>query len=156
MTHILLVEDDAATRERLERILVDAGWSTAAAATGNEAIQLFARHRPRLAVVNVEIPCGEGAETVSRLRWQRKDVAVIAVTRGPVAPAVLMTAWACGAYQILIGPVAAEELVAAVRRALEQPPGRSSPPALGPETHGGSPEPFSTFSLRWERIRRRF
>ena len=92
MTQILLVENDAASRERLEQILHDAGWSTVAAADGRQALRLFSRHRPRLAVVSLEIPVGEGAETVSRLRWQQKDLPVLAVTRGPVAAALLETA----------------------------------------------------------------
>ncbi len=121
MTQILLVDDDDATRERLEHILLSAGWPTVAAATGKQAIQLFARHQPRLTVVSIEMKAGVGAETISRIRWQRRDAAVLAVTRGPVAPDLLKTARACGARQVLIGPVASEELVAAVRTALEKP-----------------------------------
>ena len=121
MTEILLVEDDAASREELEHILLGAGWSTVAAATGKQAIELFARHQLRLAVVSIEMEWGVGAETISRLNWQRRDAAILAVTRGPVAPDLLKTARACGARQVLIGPVAAEELVAAVRAALEKP-----------------------------------
>lgn len=147
MTQILLVEDDDASRKRLERILLDAGWSTVAAAGGRQALRLLAEHRPGLAVVSLEILGGEGAETVSRLRWQRSDLPVLAVTRGPVAPAVLKTARACGASEILIGPMAAEELVAAVRAALEKP-------ADGGSTAGSSPSwsagPAVSLQQRWK------
>ena len=81
MTQILLVDDDAATRERLKQVLLSAGWPTVASATAKHAIQLFARHQPRLVVVNIEMQYGVGAETISRLRWQRRDAAVLAVTR---------------------------------------------------------------------------
>ena len=105
----------------LEHILLSAGYSTVVAATGEQANPLFARHQRRLAVVSIEMEGGVGAETISRLRWQRRDAAVLAVTRGPVAPDLLKTARACGACRVMIGPAAVEELVAAVRAALEEP-----------------------------------
>ena len=104
MTQILIVEDDAYTRRRLEYLLLGAGWSTVVAATGKQALGLFARHQPRVAVVSIEMESGLGAETISRLRWQRRDAAVLAVSRRPVAPDLLMTARACGARHVLIGP----------------------------------------------------
>ena len=117
MAQILLVSDDAVTRERLQHILLSAGWPTVVATTAKLAIQLFARAQPRLAVVDIEMQDGVGAETISLLRWQRRDAAVLAITRAPVPPDLLKTARAYGARQVLIGPVAAEELVAAVRAA---------------------------------------
>ncbi len=121
MNQILLVEDDRATRARLEQSLRDAGWSSVTATTGRQAIELFARHQPRLAVVSIEMKWGVGAETISRLRWLRSDAAILAVSRGPVTSDLVKTALACGAHHVVIGPVVAEKLGAAVRAALEKP-----------------------------------
>ena len=79
---VLLVEDDADTREVMARTLDNAGWEVSEAGNGREALQQLAREKPRLILLDLMMPVMDGFEFLLEMRasadWQ--DIPVIVLT----------------------------------------------------------------------------
>jgi two-component system nitrogen regulation response regulator GlnG len=138
---ILVVDDDAAVCWTVERLLAGAGWRTAAAADAAAARRQIRRQRPDLVLTDVRMPGESGLDLLAGLRAQHPDLPVLVTTaHGDVATAV--EAVRRGAAGHLPKPLAAEELLAAVRRALgERPLAAAARPqgAAAPELVGSGP-----------------
>lgn len=67
---ILVVDDEAIVRQMLEVVLRRSGFGVLLAADGPEALALYERHRPRIAVVllDVRMPGLDGPQTLAALR----------------------------------------------------------------------------------------
>jgi len=65
---VLLVEDDAATRAFLSENLIADRFAPVAATSAEEAVEMLARARPDIAVVDVGLPGMSGLDLVSRIR----------------------------------------------------------------------------------------
>jgi CheY-like chemotaxis protein len=67
---ILLAEDDGSIRTLAERILRELGYSVLSACDGEEAVDLFRRHREEisLAILDVVMPKAGGVETIGKIR----------------------------------------------------------------------------------------
>jgi len=65
---VLIVEDDLALLDVLERQLLEAGLRVRRATTGEQAIALTRVRPPRLIVLDVSLPRGDGFEVVEALR----------------------------------------------------------------------------------------
>jgi CheY-like chemotaxis protein len=67
---ILLVEDDADTREALKTLLELSGHQVAVAADGGEAVAHVVAYRPDVALVDIGLPEIDGNEVARRIRAQ--------------------------------------------------------------------------------------
>lgn len=65
---VLVVEDEPTSREILCRLLDGEGYEVIAAADGLSGVELFARHRPALAFLDVLLPDIDGYEVSRRIR----------------------------------------------------------------------------------------
>lgn len=65
---VLIVDDDAPTRQILEGVLSRQGLAVIEAADGEEAIALFTRHHPSLVLLDVMMPVLDGFATCARMR----------------------------------------------------------------------------------------
>lgn len=65
---VLLVEDDAATREVMRSMLQKQGWCVSEATNGREALESVARNRPNLILLDLMMPEMDGFEFASALR----------------------------------------------------------------------------------------
>jgi signal transduction histidine kinase/CheY-like chemotaxis protein len=78
---VLLVEDDAATRELMRRTLSAAGWTVREAANGRDALTMIQRSRPDLVLLDLMMPEMDGFEFLEQLRanpdWRRIPVVVV-------------------------------------------------------------------------------
>lgn len=76
---VLIVDDEEAIREAVRDILDLTGIDTILAANGQEAIELFIRHRGRIRVIllDLRMPIMSGTETYHRLRELDPDVRII-------------------------------------------------------------------------------
>jgi len=85
--HVLLVDDDAATREVAQAILEPLGADLRLAASAAEAMVLLARDRPDVLVADIEMPGQDGYALI-------KSVRSLPVHAGGGIPAAALTAFA--------------------------------------------------------------
>ncbi|MBZ4418691.1 response regulator [Myxococcus sp. RHSTA-1-4] len=77
---VLVVDDDAATRELVSRNLRRAGFSTAEARSGEDAILKARVSPPALVVLDLMMPNLDGFEVLRRLRAEKLQVPVVVLT----------------------------------------------------------------------------
>jgi signal transduction histidine kinase/CheY-like chemotaxis protein len=77
--YILLVEDDAALRELLQRTLIEEGWSVRIAETGTAALELIEKSRPGLILLDLKIPEVDGFAVISSIR-ERPEFMKVPIT----------------------------------------------------------------------------
>ncbi|MEX6723793.1 ActR/PrrA/RegA family redox response regulator transcription factor [Parapedomonas caeni] len=137
---LLLVDDDAAFRQRLAVMLERRGFQVTAAEGVAAACKLAAQLRPAYAVVDMRLEDGNGLDVVAELRQVREDVrAVILTGYGNLATAV--AAVKTGAVDYLAKPAEPEDIIRAL---LAEEGERPEPPE----------EPMSADRVRWEHIQR--
>jgi signal transduction histidine kinase/CheY-like chemotaxis protein len=85
---ILLVEDDAATREMIRRTLEQDGWTVCEAENGRVGLQRLAESRPELILLDLMMPEMDGFEFVAEMRRHEewKSIPVVVVTARDVTP----------------------------------------------------------------------
>ncbi|MDT3440502.1 MULTISPECIES: response regulator transcription factor [unclassified Pseudofrankia] len=111
---VLIVDDDAAVRQSLERSLRFEGYEVATAADGIAALELIARERPDIAILDVMMPRMDGLEACRQLRARGDDLPVLMLTaRDGLADRV--SGLDVGADDYLVKPFALEELFARLR-----------------------------------------
>ena len=88
MAPVLIVDDDAATRDSLAEALELAGFSVEVASRGEEALRAAVRHPPLAAVVDFRMPGMSGVEVIRRLRALPglEDLCAILATAWPEPP----------------------------------------------------------------------
>jgi two-component system response regulator MprA len=111
---VLVVDDDSAVRESLERSLRFEGYDVAAARDGLEALDQVGAFRPDLVVLDLMMPKMDGLETCRQLRARGDDLPVLMLTaRDGLADRV--SGLDVGADDYLVKPFALEELFARMR-----------------------------------------
>jgi PAS domain S-box-containing protein len=65
---VLLIDDDPVVRLLTVAALAERGWRVVEAGSGTEALELFARERPQVVVLDAIMPAPDGFETCERLR----------------------------------------------------------------------------------------
>lgn len=76
----LVVEDDAPTLKFLHRTLSAGGFQVLGAASGEEGIELFGTHHPRLIVLDILLPGINGFEVCRAVRATEENVAILMLT----------------------------------------------------------------------------
>jgi DNA-binding response OmpR family regulator len=79
MAVILLVEDDASTREAVAMALEGHGHTVHTAATGHEALERWRQDRPDLVLLDIMLPLMDGLDVCRRIR-QEDRVPIIMLT----------------------------------------------------------------------------
>lgn len=133
--HILVVDDDQAVRDSLQRSLQYSGYDVASASDGVEALAHLSANRTDAVIMDVMMPRLDGLETTRVLRSQGNDVPILVLTaRDAVGDRV--DGLDAGADDYMAKPFALDELLARLR-ALTR---RSRPDA---EPEPGTPAPQS-------------
>ncbi len=83
---VLIVDDDADSREALSELLRLGGWDVMTAETGEEAMRLARSRHPRLILLDVTLPGMSGIDVAHALRAQEDTHAtgLIALTGRPL------------------------------------------------------------------------
>ncbi len=116
---VLIVDDDAASRELLEVRLRALRCEVAMAADGREALSTIRRETPALVLLDLQMPLMSGLELLRTLRRDGVDLPVIVITaHGSIESAV--EAMKEGAYDFLLKPFDPKHLEIVVRKALER------------------------------------
>ncbi len=118
MVRILVIDDDADMRAMLEQTLNSAGHEVTLAADGREGLEQYRRKPADLVITDIYMPNQEGLETIIELRRHFPEVAIIAMSGRAAAGPMLSLAQKLGAVEVLHKPFVAEELLAAVAKAL--------------------------------------
>ncbi|MDQ3621216.1 MAG: sigma-54 dependent transcriptional regulator [Verrucomicrobiota bacterium] len=114
---ILLVEDDAAIACSLQRLLGRNGYRVTHCARGDEGLARARRERLDLVLSDFKLPGLSGLELAAQLHAVRPLLPVIVMTaHGTTETAIEATR--LGAYDYLLKPFAAEELLELVRKAV--------------------------------------
>jgi two-component system, cell cycle response regulator DivK len=79
---ILVVEDQEDNRQILRDLLGNAGYELIEAADGEQALAAYAKRRPDLILMDIQLPIMDGYETTRRIRAdpESKTIPIIAVT----------------------------------------------------------------------------
>jgi PAS domain S-box-containing protein len=122
---ILVVDDERANLDIISQTLTAFGYEVRTAEDGAQAIDLFVRHRSRIALVltDMDMPIIDGATLIGALRRIDPDVRIIAISGGPAEAAKVEKS---GTPHFLAKPFTAETLLRVVSEALQ-----SRPPAVG-------------------------
>ena len=116
---ILVVDDDAANRVTLERILTREKYRVIHAESGREAMQLMRSDRVDVVLTDLKMPGMSGIDLLKAARKVDPDVEVVVMTAyGTVESAV--EAMKEGAYDFVSKPLSRLQLVTALRKALER------------------------------------
>lgn len=115
-TPLLVVEDNDDARTALVELLELWGYNVHGAGTGEEGVELAARHDPQIALVDLDLPGIDGFEVARRLRDAREGRLLIAMS-GYGQPEDRDRSFAAGFDRHLIKPVDPRRLA----RLLEKP-----------------------------------
>ncbi|MHC4838643.1 MAG: response regulator [Planctomycetota bacterium] len=118
MKRILVVDDEEDVRRVACAFLEDAGYQTAEASNGEEALAMMERDPCDLVLTDLVMPDKEGAETVMDLRKRWKEVGIVAMSGVIGAEFYLRAAKMLGADGTLLKPFTREELVEMVEAVL--------------------------------------
>ncbi len=115
---VLIVDDEPAIRRFLKGILPAHGYAVYEAATGREACEAAAAHRPDVIVLDLGLPDMDGVQVTHLLReWSQVPVIILSV-RGAEEDKV--AALDAGADDYLTKPFGSRELLARLRAALRR------------------------------------
>jgi CheY-like chemotaxis protein/anti-sigma regulatory factor (Ser/Thr protein kinase) len=117
MNKILVVDDDKATRHVLRTVLTSAGFSTAVAKDGVEALKVLGSDRFDLLLLDVWMPRMNGLELLAKVRTIEARPRVVVMTSDD-APETLLKAVREQAFKYVHKPVEAPQLLQTVREAL--------------------------------------
>jgi len=120
-TMVAVIEDDAAARRALARMLRAHGLRVASFSTAEELLRAFEQTRPGCLVVDVMLPGMSGPDLVDRLRTERRGLPTIFVTGRIDAPQMLRRR-GLGDVPCLQKPFEPALLVEAVLRAMQSVP----------------------------------
>jgi two-component system, OmpR family, response regulator MprA len=117
--HILVVDDESAVRDAIERALRLDGYHVDVAGDGREALETLDARAPDAVVLDVLMPTIDGLDVCRRLRDRGDRTPVLMLTaRDAVADRV--AGLDAGADDYLVKPFALEELLARLRALLRR------------------------------------
>jgi two-component system, OmpR family, response regulator MprA len=119
---ILVVDDEPAVREAVDRALRLQGYETELAADGAQALDALAERAPDALVLDVLMPRVDGLEVCRRLRAAGDRTPVLVLTARDAVPDRVRGLDA-GADDYLVKPFALEELLARLRALLRRTTG---------------------------------
>jgi two-component system, NtrC family, response regulator AtoC len=115
---VLVIDDDASLRFALEAVLGDAGLSVVSSPSGAAGLQTFEANGADAVLTDLAMPEMDGLEVLTRVRGLDPGVPVIMLTAHG-SERVAVAAMKAGAYDYLPKPFDPDEIVLAVRRAIE-------------------------------------
>jgi CheY-like chemotaxis protein len=114
----LVIDDDQLVRYTLSKILHRNGYEVVTASDGMRAMAVFREERPDVVITDIIMPEQEGIETILKIRRERPEVKIIAISGGARNRNVdyLRMAETFGANAVISKPFEAEELLSRLAR----------------------------------------
>jgi two-component system response regulator HydG len=117
MSKVLIVDDDQDIRLLLDRFLTKNGFTTATAATGDEALQITKKEIYDLVVCDFKLPDINGIELIPKLKITNPEAAIIVIT-GYSDVKIAVKAIKLGVYDYVTKPLFPDELLLTVKHAI--------------------------------------
>ncbi len=115
---VLVVDDNDLNRKLLAAVFTAAHFTVVAVDNGEAALSRIVADPPSVVILDLHMPGINGLETLRRIKRSAPDLPVIMLTsHGEISSAVEATR--LGAYDFLTRPMHNDQLVLAVRRAVE-------------------------------------
>lgn len=119
MATILVIDDDAAMRRLILRVLGSRGHTLLEAENGNDGIAQLQDGRPDLIITDILMPQKEGIETIREVIGRAPGIKIIAISGGGAQNLMFLdAAKAFGAHAALAKPFRPDELIETVDRVL--------------------------------------
>lgn len=115
---ILVVDDDPAIRDSMERELHASGYTTLDASDGLEGVRMFESHAPDLILTDLSMPRSDGFELISVIRAKGRTPIIVLSVRGDDTDKI--RALDLGADDFVTKPFSVGELLARVRSQLRR------------------------------------
>lgn len=116
---VFVVDDDAAARNMVSRLIASVGLSTEAYGSAEEFLAAYEASRPGCLVLDVRMSGMSGLELQDKLAANRMEIPIVFVTgHGDVSMAV--ECLQAGAVHFIEKPFREQVLLEAIRKALEQ------------------------------------
>ncbi len=116
---VLVVDDEAAMRERCARVLEERGFEVITAPGEAEALEALSRRQPDLMVVDLRMPGMSGEEFLAAARDVDPEVVAVAIAGCPT-PCAAVEEIQAGASDFVPSTFEADQLALVVDRALEK------------------------------------
>lgn len=124
---ILLVDDDAAVRESLRRVLVTEAWHVMTAASGEEALAALQTHQPDLVITDLCMSAVSGWDLLYHEHFERPRLPFFIISALPAKSARGAETFATEFFQ---KPLDLDTLLAAIHRQFGT--GQPAPPPITP------------------------
>ena len=115
---VLIIDDDPLVRYTLSKILTSNGYDVVTAVNGERGFASLVDENPEVVITDLIMPEQEGIETIIRIRRERPDIRIIAISGGGRYGNfdLLPMAQSLGADAIVAKPFEAEELLGPLQR----------------------------------------
>lgn len=115
---ILVIDDDETMLFLVSDLLDMHGFKVHTARNGHEGMEIFSAHPINLVITDIQMPCMDGMQVLSRVREQDETIPVILVTgKGDLDNA--LRALRRGAHDFLLKPIKPEVFINVVKKSLE-------------------------------------
>ena len=119
MKKLLVIDDEASTRDLLKMSLESDGYTVFVAEDGPKGLEIFARENPPVVLTDIKMPGMDGIEVLRRVKEQSPDTEVIVIT-GHGEMNLAVQALHLEASDFINKPISDEGLAVALRRAEEK------------------------------------
>ena len=121
LPHVLVVEDNELVSGALKLLLSESGFRVSVAGTVAEAVAVCSRDSPRLMLLDLTLPDGDGLVAVATLRERGAMPPITVALTGHDDPDVTARCTSAGCVTVLVKPVPARELLRRVREWVAEP-----------------------------------
>ncbi len=121
MPSLLIIEDYAPLRTKLQQVFTRNGYDVSTASNGNEGLDSFRKNQADIILTDIIMPEKDGLETLMELLKEFPKAKVIAMSGGGrnMFEGYLKIAEGLGAKKIFLKPFDLDELLAATSELLE-------------------------------------
>jgi len=117
---VMIVDDELFFRKLLGNILTEEGFTVVAeAADGDEAVELYRRHRPALSILDIYMPRKNGFDATREILSVNSQAKVL-ICSGLGYDEDVKAALSLGARDVILKPFIRDEVVAIVARVLAE------------------------------------
>src|SRR5215467_6766131 len=117
MPSVLIIEDDADTRQTIAKLFARANWKVLEAADGDSGVELAIRNQPEVILCDLLMPRSNGFQVCRTIRQQLQPTKIIVVSGRDYA-VDRASALEAGADEFLLKPITWEVLCDTIDRLL--------------------------------------